>query len=336
MYSISGLPAEVSGLSVTGFSVWPTGEGKAPVLTVWSVLTGTLVMSRVTEAGSAPEPSVLPGLDRPLTKTKTRTIAMTRPTEPPTMSSRRRCSARRAAACWAAIRSRALRVLFRVALLMVVSLCLVRHTGCGPSHWVWSVTAWSATTGGQPRRCRSIRLVGGGYCSHAGVRRSPHDQCEEYEREHVHACAVQADGVDLEQLSPDQVQHEDDPDDHRAEPGPVEGRPRRAPAPRGVDRHHEQEERQAEDGHRDCEDMRLGARRDLDAVHGRVLRAGKAGRLREVLIGQVGRVSQAEHGDHQRGERNAAARPLQDRPPGARPCDHLGVFAGRNALRRSS
>ena len=49
---------------------------------------------------------------------KPTTMTSTSPTEPLTISSLRRCSAFLAAACWAAIRSLALRALFRVALLI--------------------------------------------------------------------------------------------------------------------------------------------------------------------------------------------------------------------------
>ena len=100
---------------------------------------------------------------------------------------------------------------------------------------------------------------------------------------------------------------ENDPDDHGAEPRPVHRRPRCPPAPARVDHNHEHEEGQPEHGHRNAEDVRLRAGRDLDAVDSGVLRAREGGGLREVLVGQVDGVDQPEHRhDHGR-ERDAAA-----------------------------
>ncbi len=83
-----------------------------------SVVAGTFVMFFVTEVGRLPEPRFLAGFCRLLMTMKPTTITSTSPTEPATMRSLRRCSAFLAAACCAAIRSRALRVLLRVALLI--------------------------------------------------------------------------------------------------------------------------------------------------------------------------------------------------------------------------
>src|SRR5262245_44996666 len=117
MYSISGLFAEVSAVSVIGFTGRPEA-GSAPVPTLLSVLSGTLVMFFATGVGNWPAWTVGPGFDRFLKAMNATTMTITRPTEPPTMSSLRLCSDFLAAACWTAMRSRAVRALFRVALLI--------------------------------------------------------------------------------------------------------------------------------------------------------------------------------------------------------------------------
>src|SRR5579859_821632 len=154
--------------------------GRPPVPTLASVLAGTWVMSCWTAADKLPPPSCL-CLIRALSMSSARRTTITRPTEPPTMNSRRRCSAFLAAACCAAIRSRALRALTLSALLICPARYRPYSAVCGP----------------------------------------PDDQREQDKRERVHARAVQADRVDPEQLGPDQVQHEHDAHDDRRQPGPV-------------------------------------------------------------------------------------------------------------------
>src|SRR5215470_7981492 len=168
--------------------------GSAPVPTLARVLTGTWVMPCATAGRRLDEPRCLPGLVRSLTRISTMTMTSTRPTEPPTTSSLRRCSALLAAACCSAIRSRALRALFLSALPI------------GPA-------------------------LGGGDCVQAGKRDTADDQSEQDERQQVYSGAVQADRVDPEQLGPDQVQHEHHADDDGQEPGPVHGWPGRPPPP---------------------------------------------------------------------------------------------------------
>src|SRR5215467_14168612 len=254
--------------------------GSAPVPTLASVLAGTLVMSCATAGGRLEEPRCLPGLARSLTRISTMTMTSTRPTELPTISSLRRCSALLAAACCTAMRSRALRALFLSALPIDPALSL---------------------------------QVRGRDCLYPGERGPADDQSEQDKRQQVHSGAVQADRVDPEQLGPDQIKHENYADDHGREPGPVHGWPARPPGPGRVCGGHEDEESQAENGYRQevaPEQVRPGACGHRLAVDSAALRAaGECRCVAEVLVGQVCGVAEPEHGDDQRREGQAAAGP---------------------------
>src|SRR5689334_20044823 len=126
MYSISGLPALVSGGPLMALTRWAP-VGTVPVPTASSALDGTVVTFLPTAAGRAdpetPPEDPLPPLPEPeplfsLTTTRTTTMTITARTAPPEIRSLRRVSAFRAAACCAAIRSRALCCLLRCALLI--------------------------------------------------------------------------------------------------------------------------------------------------------------------------------------------------------------------------
>src|SRR5579863_6278479 len=109
MYSISGLPFAVS---VGPVIDWGVAMIPLPAPTVSRVLAGTLVTVWTTdaraepvgplEALSFPDPEPEPSLITTKTTTTTRTTRML----PDAIRIRVRCSARRAAACWAAIFSR--------------------------------------------------------------------------------------------------------------------------------------------------------------------------------------------------------------------------------------
>src|SRR5215472_3067772 len=115
MYSISGLPPDVSALPLIGL-IGRFDAGSEPMPTDARVLAGTWVISCATAAVIGPLPSCGPGLVRLLMMSSATRIASTRPTEPVTMRILRRWSALAAAACCAAILWRAVRALFRSAL----------------------------------------------------------------------------------------------------------------------------------------------------------------------------------------------------------------------------
>ena len=106
MYSISGLPPEVSGAPETAAG----GVDTLPAPTWARVLAGTLVVSAITLASAAPvgplDALVVGVLELSLATTKTITITRITTTAPDTMSTRLRTARRRSAARWAAIRSR--------------------------------------------------------------------------------------------------------------------------------------------------------------------------------------------------------------------------------------
>src|ERR1019366_1722179 len=225
--SSSGLPPWVSGapvIAVTGFETCLRIE---PGPTASSVLTGTSITLLLTLAGRAvPVTGVLEAagvLELSLITMKTSTTASTTTMLPPAISIRRRDSARRAAACWAAICSRALCRLFRSA----SPICCVHHSS---GHR-------GALAARRRRRVRRGRLED--------------DQREQQERDDVHARAIQADRPDLEDLGVDQVQDENNADQHRAQPSPADGWQLGSPGPRWVDRDHENEETEPEHRYRE-------------------------------------------------------------------------------------
>ena len=96
--------------------------GTEPVPTVLRALAGTLETALDTLAGRGVRAfslAVDDGLFSALMKIKATTMTITASTLPPVMNMRLRCSARRSAARWAAIFSRAFCCLILVALLIV-------------------------------------------------------------------------------------------------------------------------------------------------------------------------------------------------------------------------
>ncbi len=98
-----------------------------------------------------------------------------------------------------------------------------------------------------------------------------HHQDEKQEGRHVHPGAPQADGLDAEELGPQQIEDEADPARDQGEarhrhPGGAD-----APQGREVDDEHGGEEEQPQERHRDVKDVGLLARGDLEAVHAPVL-----------------------------------------------------------------
>src|SRR5215472_13616374 len=149
MYSISGWPLAVSGVPlVTALGVPLTWPPPLPILSV--VLAGTLVRSDTTLARAAPVGPfdallLAGGLLFVLTTMKATTIATTAIMAPDAIRIRRRCSARRSAARWAAIRSRRpLSTLVLLALPMLAS-----SNPCVSQLAVWPHTCWSQTCAGR-------------------------------------------------------------------------------------------------------------------------------------------------------------------------------------------
>src|SRR5882724_8309781 len=110
---------------MAGIGCW-ANESTEPVPALLVALAGTVVTFLATVAGrAAPVTELSPAADDgdeepefTLTRTMTSTMAMTARTAVPAIRTRRRVSARRAAACCWAIRSRALPCLIRCDLLM--------------------------------------------------------------------------------------------------------------------------------------------------------------------------------------------------------------------------
>src|SRR6516162_3083145 len=148
MYSISGLPLAVSGVPlVTGLGVALTWPPPFPILSV--VLAGTLVRSDTTLARAAPVgpfDAVLlaGGLLFALTTMKATTIATTAMMLPAAIRIRLRCSARRSAARWAAIRSRRLLSTFVLLALPM----LASSNPCVSQLAVWPHACWFQTCAG--------------------------------------------------------------------------------------------------------------------------------------------------------------------------------------------
>ena len=145
MYSISGLPPEVSGVPpLTGW-ILPVNEPE-PILS--SVLAGTFVTLDTTLARAAPVgpfDELAAGLLFALITMKATTTAITAMMLPDAMRIRRRCSARRSAARWAAIFSR------RVASTLVL-LALPMLASSNPC--VSQLAVWPRAAGSKPAPAR--------------------------------------------------------------------------------------------------------------------------------------------------------------------------------------
>src|SRR6266566_1129929 len=109
MYSISGLPLAVSAGPLMAFGLPAAVTEPPPSATLSSVLAGTLVTLDTTPARAVPvgpfDEVLAPGLLFALITMKATTTAITAMTLPDAMRIRRRCSARRSDARWAAILS---------------------------------------------------------------------------------------------------------------------------------------------------------------------------------------------------------------------------------------
>src|SRR5919108_5133438 len=130
MYSISGLPPEVSGVPpLTGW-ILPVNE-PAPILS--SVLAGTLVTLDTTLARAEPVgpfDELAAGLLFALITMKATTTAMTAMMLPDAMRIRRRCSARRSAARCAAIFSLRL-----VSTFVLLALPMLASSNLASANW---------------------------------------------------------------------------------------------------------------------------------------------------------------------------------------------------------
>src|SRR4249919_3993840 len=140
MYSISGLPPEVSGVAPLTGRIFPVNE-PPPSPIVSSVLAGTFVTLVTTLARAEPVgpfDELVAGLLFALTTMKATTTAITTRMLPDAMRIRRRCSARRSAARCAAIFSRRLAsTLVLLALPMLAS-----SNPCVSQLAVWPRACW--------------------------------------------------------------------------------------------------------------------------------------------------------------------------------------------------
>src|SRR4249919_3025310 len=147
MYSISGLPPEVSGVPPLTGRIFPVNE-PPPSPIVSSVLAGTFVTLVTTLARAEPVgpfDELVAGLLFALTTMKATTTAITARMLPDAMRIRRRCSARRSAARCAAIFSR------RLASTLVL-LALPMLASSNPC--VSQLAVWPRAAGSKPAPAR--------------------------------------------------------------------------------------------------------------------------------------------------------------------------------------